>query len=131
MIISISATVAIDDCGNFPNNISAIINVKPPNGLLAKQIIDGKVHGINVVTKYVYFECEMCNQIHYPDIQINEISYIHGDVDIIIENEHDDFENTVKNELQEIKLTMDSHWDCYCKTRKVCGCGCDPLHDGW
>jgi hypothetical protein len=27
--------------------------------------------------------------------------------------------------------TFDSHWDCYCKTEKVCGCGCDPLHDGW
>ena len=27
--------------------------------------------------------------------------------------------------------TFDSHWDCYCKTKKVCGCGCDPLHDGW
>lgn len=27
--------------------------------------------------------------------------------------------------------TFDSHWDCYCKTSDVCGCGCDPLHDGW
>ncbi len=26
---------------------------------------------------------------------------------------------------------IDTHYDCYCKTRKVCGCGCDPLHDGW
>ena len=30
-----------------------------------------------------------------------------------------------------VKYTFDSHWDCYCKTRQVCGCGCDPLHDGW
>lgn len=28
-------------------------------------------------------------------------------------------------------VTFDSHWDCYCKTEDVCGCGCDPLHDGW
>ena len=27
--------------------------------------------------------------------------------------------------------TYDDHWDCYCKTEDVCGCGCDPLHDGW
>lgn len=25
----------------------------------------------------------------------------------------------------------DSHWDCYCKYRDVCGCGCDSDHDGW
>ena len=30
-----------------------------------------------------------------------------------------------------INYNYDSHWDCYCKTRPVCGCGCDPLHDGW
>ena len=30
-----------------------------------------------------------------------------------------------------INYNYDSHWDCYCKTRQVCGCGCDPLHDGW
>lgn len=28
-------------------------------------------------------------------------------------------------------LTYDAHWNCHCKTRDVCGCGCDPLHDGW
>ena len=33
--------------------------------------------------------------------------------------------------LQTITLEVDSHWDCYCKTRSVCGCGCDPKHDGW
>ena len=30
-----------------------------------------------------------------------------------------------------ISVDYDSHWDCYCKTQDVCGCGCDPLHDGW
>jgi hypothetical protein len=29
------------------------------------------------------------------------------------------------------KISHDSHWDCYCKTQKVCGCGCDKRHDGW
>lgn len=29
------------------------------------------------------------------------------------------------------KWKIDTHWDCYCKTSEVCGCGCDPLHDGW
>ena len=30
-----------------------------------------------------------------------------------------------------ITYEFDKHYDCYYKTRKVCGCGCDPLHDGW
>lgn len=30
-----------------------------------------------------------------------------------------------------IKFQYDSHHDCYCKTQKVCGCGCDPKHNGW
>ena len=34
------------------------------------------------------------------------------------------------NEL-DIEYEYDTHYDCYCKTQKVCGCGCDPLHDGW
>lgn len=28
-------------------------------------------------------------------------------------------------------IDYDDHWDCYCKTQNVCGCGCDPRHDGW
>jgi len=26
---------------------------------------------------------------------------------------------------------VDFHWDCYCKSFPVCGCGCDPDHNGW
>ena len=31
----------------------------------------------------------------------------------------------------DLRVEYDTHWDCYCKTEDVCGCGCDPLHDGW
>ena len=31
----------------------------------------------------------------------------------------------------EVKYEYDTHYGCYCKTQQVCGCGCDPLHDGW
>lgn len=30
-----------------------------------------------------------------------------------------------------LRVDYDTHRDCYCKTEDVCGCGCDPLHDGW
>lgn len=46
-------------------------------------------------------------------------------------------ESVLDDVIEAIKLncncwaTYDTHWDCYCKTEDVCGCGCDPLHDGW
>jgi hypothetical protein len=48
----------------------------------------------------------------------------------------DDESDTSDDELNEkfcITFEYDSHWNCWCKDRphKVCGCGCDPLHDGW
>jgi hypothetical protein len=50
----------------------------------------------------------------------------------------DDLTDSVLDEVIEVIdlkndccATFDSHWDCYCKTEDVCGCGCDPLHDGW
>lgn len=33
--------------------------------------------------------------------------------------------------LKNLEVSVDTHWDCYCKHQSVCGCGCDPLHDGW
>ena len=41
--------------------------------------------------------------------------------------------DTCATQVHPDKITVDydKHWDCYCKTRRVCGCGCDPLHDGW
>jgi hypothetical protein len=30
-----------------------------------------------------------------------------------------------------VSVSWDTHWNCYCKYQDVCGCGCDPLHDGW
>jgi len=47
-------------------------------------------------------------------------------------NQDDDPMVTLFNDLRErTTVAVDTHWNCYCKTRKVCGCGCDPKHDGW
>ena len=46
----------------------------------------------------------------------------------------EDEDNSKKNDwsnLLIVEYKFDSHYNCYCKTHKVCGCGCDPLHDGW
>ena len=53
------------------------------------------------------------------------------DIDKESDEEISDSEEEDYDEPWIVKYTFDSHWDCYCKTRQVCGCGCDPLHDGW
>lgn len=65
-----------------------------------------------------------------------------GDIDDVddedVDDEDDDF-NDLQDDLQDvfdmlrnnITLSVDSHWDCYCKRGPVCGCGCDPKHEGW
>jgi hypothetical protein len=59
---------------------------------------------------------------------------------IINEEEDEDEDKEEEDELKSLPNEdwsnilvpiIDTHYDCYCKTRKVCGCGCDPLHDGW
>lgn len=45
----------------------------------------------------------------------------------ISDNDLQDVFNTLRDG---IKLSVDTHWDCYCKRTRVCGCGCDPKHDG-
>lgn len=58
------------------------------------------------------------------------------------ESEEEDEEDPLKTQIKEdfpldevintySHPTYDTHWDCYCKYRKVCGCGCDSDHDGW
>lgn len=29
------------------------------------------------------------------------------------------------------EMHYNSHYSCYCRTSRVCGCGCDRDHDGW
>jgi len=40
----------------------------------------------------------------------------------------DDIFNDIRDST---KVFVDTHWDCVCKIWTVCGCGCDPKHDGW
>jgi len=55
------------------------------------------------------------------------------------ENEDEDeyeYDRETSDELLEdlkncVTVKVDTHWNCYCKTTTVCGCGCDPLHVGW
>lgn len=61
----------------------------------------------------------------------------YDDYDDDIEDDHEgeddieDVKESILADLKSIKIIVDGHFDCYCKTQQVCGCGCDPEHDGW
>lgn len=86
------------------------------------------------------FECFKYT-IEYPECCFDENSTKHN---LILKNcceddldEKGDFAEEHKSELKwlqenvNLKFEFDSHWDCYCKHQKVCGCGCDEKHSGW
>jgi len=81
--------------------------------------------------------CDYCDDMHYIsyyDFKID--NFVVTDDDIYPSINMDDIDVNWDNGIidvltTKIHVTVDTHWDCYCKTRKVCGCGCDPLHDGW
>lgn len=52
-----------------------------------------------------------------------------GDGNSVSDDRKCPFENIFS--YSDFSISNDPHWNCYCKTQKVCGCGCDPLHDGW
>lgn len=52
------------------------------------------------------------------------------------DNDEDDNEDRLQvlSEFvsEHIGVAYDSHYSCFCKrNQSVCGCGCDPAHDGW
>ena len=110
------------------------------------QISDGKINGLvynDSIFTTVY--CELCQFEH--DV-LGTIAGVRVVDEVILgfsctqeEDEEEDGEEDdgeiVHDSLceldysQHFDYTIDSHWNCYCKTRDVCGCGCDSLHDGW
>jgi hypothetical protein len=133
-------SIEIDEigCPNFPDLLLATVNIPPPDNLLAKHVNkNGTIEAFRVNTDYVYFDCFCCNQTHYPNTYIEGnigISFVKNEDEDSNENENSDENDeydVLRNELETINLSLDDHWNCYCKKRKVCGCGCDPLHDGW
>ncbi len=43
----------------------------------------------------------------------------------------DDVDDVCILDFLKKNMRFDSHYGCYCKEGPVCGCGCDPKHDGW
>ncbi len=100
------------------------------NNWIRFTIVDKKV--VHKITNGLGFQVTSLNDYTDSDTDDNDVdSYYDSDSDDVVSKAYiDDFP------LKQIvdgygKYTYDSHWDCYCKTRSVCGCGCDSDHDGW
>jgi len=54
--------------------------------------------------------------------------------DFYYDDDYDEDYNYAKSYAKSLRfrfiLNKDPHYDCYCKTRNVCGCGCDLDHNG-
>ena len=142
MIIRLFGTITLDGCDHFPNQdgIYVHVNLTPPNNLMANQINDDEVNGIDVNTDNLSIQCDYCNVSHDINFQIDGMTYERGDRGVTVSSDVTDeftdvqaeiFNDVQSDLLHSIKLKVDTHWNCYCKKQKVCGCGCDPLHDGW
>lgn len=71
--------------------------------------------------------------IEYTNIEVCSSSDSNDFSELINIELDDRFYDELVDEIKNVELAYeyDTHYNCYCKTQKVCGCGCDPLHDGW
>lgn len=96
----------------------------PTNGLYAVEFLLSLNNDIPDYDLDYYNDIDSYDDVD-DDVDDDDIDDVGEDDDI------DDVGDDCSDITWIISYNYDSHWDCYCKTRQVCGCGCDPLHDGW
>ena len=143
-----------NQCTHWPfnNGLTSIVRMDCPDNLSYNQVSSsGQVSGLNVkIDSSFGFFCDECDEYHYLLFDVDDIIVTEGivgvDLNIVNSDDSDDsssddddddddddelLEIINDNVMRSISLVVDTHWNCYCKTQKVCGCGCDSLHDGW
>ena len=89
---------------------------------------DNKSFELNCVDIYIkYNNIELCSSSDCDDFsELDNLSELDDSF-------NDEIINDIISEIKNVELLYeyDTHYDCDCKTQKVCGCGCDELHDGW
>lgn len=70
--------------------------------------------------------------IEKPRLEPSHSSYSDGDDEDDDEDDEDDDVSpmgSLKKILRDLEIKVDTHWNCYCKTERVCSCecGCDEL----
>lgn len=56
------------------------------------------------------------------------IEFSHGEPGYFWTDEDDEDKDDYPHN---ILLEFNTHWNCWCRDRDPCGCGCDDRHDGW
>ena len=99
--------------------------------------ISGKVSGVTL---------QFTGSYYITDLNIDSFTYsisILDDSTVIYPLDQDDDQDDIMVTLNDIrqlnasdwcndvKIIIDTHWNCYCKYKNVCGCGCDSKHVGW
>lgn len=99
--------------------------------------VRGVTASLNIDSFYIGY-CDRCDSdddhiidFCYHSVDIQSIAHVTDPQDTQISNIHSDIDANMLLSPDNITIDVDSHWNCYCKTQTVCGCGCDPLHDGW
>ena len=113
--------------------------IKAPKNLKYHQVQnDGTVLGVDVTFPGMYqssyafaIDDAMVMIDGVPNIDVKRIPHIDHDDSDSDRDDDDYYDAMLKYVRDRMKLIVDTHWGCYCKTQRICGCGCDPLHDGW
>lgn len=141
MSIRIPLTITIDpnddiDCDEFKVELS----IPVPHDLKLNQLNNNRVSGLIVTFNTFEIQCDDSDNFYAVEIKADNrnITYDSTGRTGINFNDMDDYncpdtflDKLAENITDRVKVKIDTHWDCYCKTTTVCGCGCDPLHDGW
>lgn len=139
-------TIRVDFSDDQTDCHSIVIYIPDPDWLHVNAIADDdSINGLEYI--------KITNEYYFPNADVLSCKWIRHpeDTSIVItpdnksddcDDDHDDdsTSNSILNEIRDmpihdlinmIDIKWDSHWNCYCKRQRVCGCGCDPLHDGW
>lgn len=132
-VISVPVTISIisDDNDDIVHNCQFRFDI--PDNFSYNQISN------NDMVNGVSFDCTVRDfKVHYLDVSFdtNNIRIINGNagVNYQISDDSDDdnydfTHNLINYVFDHTNMTIDSHWNCYCRKQRVCGC--DPHHDGW
>jgi len=137
---NMQATIRVtgSTCSKLPNGKYYLCFAMPSEICVGQINTDDSVTGLRVS----FFDCDDCDDCDY-DLNVESLMacsgevvsmYISDDSDEKSDDDSDDESNDeiISYLLDMMKLEYNTHWNCEtCKSRRVCGCGCDDDHDGW
>ena len=138
--MQVTVNVTGSTCSKLPNGKYCLC-FRMPNEISVGQInADGSLTGLRVS----FLSCYDCDDCEY-DYNVESLTACSGEVVSMYysadsdgksadsaDSDDESNDEIISYLLDMMKLEYNTHWDCdTCKSRRVCGCGCDDDHDGW